>query len=134
MRNVDYQNIPLLSLDLAVKGLETHSIVSNISHNTLMAKELCQNPNDGLTIDESAAIHLYTMEWKPMSHSLHSQLNTALRSNDPKKLIHFLPYHKLFLTALSKLPSVVMTVWRGIKGDLSNEYSVGKVFTWQGFR
>jgi hypothetical protein len=33
---------------------------------------------DGLTQDQSAAIQLYTMEWKPSNQSLYIHINNAL--------------------------------------------------------
>ena len=40
---------------------------------------------------------------------------------------------KLLLTALFKLRSHTMAVWRGVPLDLRKEYEVGKTYTWWGF-
>ncbi|CAF1230301.1 unnamed protein product [Rotaria sp. Silwood1] len=63
-----------------------------------------QHPPDDLTRDESAAIHLYTLEWKGTSESLYSHLNYVLRRGDQEELQPWLKYLKLFLTALVKIP------------------------------
>jgi hypothetical protein len=56
-----YSNEPLLSLeDACIPFIKT---VSNLDTHVQIAKKNCQNPLDNLTTDESASIHLYTMEW-----------------------------------------------------------------------
>ncbi|CAF1447891.1 unnamed protein product [Rotaria sordida] len=62
------------------------------------------NPPDELTRDESASIHLYTMEWSNTSRSLYSHLNHTLKRGDPEELQSWFKYLKLFLTALVKIP------------------------------
>jgi hypothetical protein len=41
-------------------------------------------------------------------------------------------YLKLFITALTQLPSINGTVYRGVKADLSKEYVVGNSYIWWG--
>jgi hypothetical protein len=127
-----YDDIPVLSLNIAIENLE--QIVPKVKRNAWIATERSTNPSDGLTPDESASIQLYTMEWKPSHQSLSSKLNGALRSEDRDQLISYFPYFKLILTALWKLKSIKTTVWRGVQADLSTQYLVGKVFVWWGFR
>ena len=77
--------------------------------------ETPEEPQDGLTIDESAAIRLYTIEWQKPHRSLYSMLNETLKTADRKALQPYFKYFKLFLTALVKLPSVPpQTIWRGV--------------------
>jgi hypothetical protein len=127
-----YEDMPILSLKMSVQNLET--LVSKVTHNAHIATERSADSNSGLTQDESAAICLYTMNWKSNEQSLCTRLNVALRSIDRSHLIPYYFYFKLFLSALCKLRSVKKTVWRGVKADLHNEYPVGKMVIWWGFR
>jgi sugar lactone lactonase YvrE len=99
-----------------------------------LAKQRCKNPPaNGLTLDQSASIMLYSIGWKPFDQCLHIALNTALRSKDRNQLHPWLLYLKLFLTALSQLPSVHQNIYRGVKLNLSREYQIGETLTWWGF-
>ena len=67
---------------------------------------------------------------------LYSILNNALRDHtDVEGKKAFLPYLKLLLTGLNKLPLVRAKVYRGIKADVHDVYSQleNKVFTWWAF-
>ena len=92
------------------------------------AKRNSQKPQDGLSSEMSAAIHLYTMQWEPSHKSLYTQLNTTLRSEKRDTLKPWFSYLKLFLTALHKLPPVKKTIWRGIRGNLLDEYGEDKIW------
>jgi hypothetical protein len=123
-----YEDLPLLPLDMSVEPLE--NIVSNVARNAWIAKErTAENQSDNLTEDESAAIQLYTMEWKSSFH-----LNAALRAQDRRLLVPYFSYLKLILSALCKLRSSRKIVWRGVKADLNSQYPVGKTVVWWGFR
>ena len=64
---------------------------------------------------------------------LYSILNNALRDHtDVEGEKAFLPYLKLLVTGLNKLPLVRTKVYRGIKADVHDVYSQleNKVFTW----
>ncbi|CAF1437460.1 unnamed protein product [Rotaria sp. Silwood1] len=63
-----YQKMPLVTFEEAVKPLM--KIVPEIERNVFIVKQNCQEPEDGLTIDESAAIMLYTYEWTPHEDSI----------------------------------------------------------------
>lgn len=128
----DYEATPLLSLDTAVKTLE--NVVSNVIQYAVIAKDNCIATFDELTRDESAAIQMYTMVWKPIFQSLYMQLNIALRSNDREKLLPYHFYLKLLLHALCKLKSNKTTIWRANATDLTSNYPVGKTFVWRSFR
>ena len=85
----------------------------------------------GMTANEAAAIQLYTQPT-----CLYPQLNSALRNHlHPEALHPFLPYMKLLLTGLNKLPLIRARVYRGINLDLHELYSQlqGKVVTWWSF-
>ncbi|CAF0821056.1 unnamed protein product [Didymodactylos carnosus] len=120
-----YGNVPLMSLDMAVESLKP---IIDILPSVCIAKQNCQHFHDNLTVDESAAIRLYTMQ------SLFKHLNEILRSKVRAELLRpWLPYLKLLLMALYKLPSVKKTVWRGTNLDLSTLYKQGDRCTWWGF-
>ncbi|CAF1435057.1 unnamed protein product [Adineta steineri] len=94
------------------------------------AKTCSPNLADGLTQDMSAAIYLYTME----SPKLYKTLNYTLRSENRQELKDWCSYLKLLLTALYKLKPVgKQTVWRGVKHDISNDYQIGRHYTWWSF-
>lgn len=57
-----YEREPLLSLEEACKPLE-NILDYELQQSIIIAKENSKNPKHGLTPDESAAIHLFTMEW-----------------------------------------------------------------------
>lgn len=72
-----YQEMPLLPLEIAVEPLIPY--IPNIVNHAYAAKNRCQQPSaNKLTINESAAIILYTMSWKPSSTCLYIVLNTTL--------------------------------------------------------
>jgi hypothetical protein len=130
---IEYAEEPLLPLSEACFPL------INILHNLLFyvqmaLDETSQEPPDGLTIDESAAIRLYTIEWTKPHRSLYSMLNHALRNTDREELRPYFKYMKLFLTALAKLPCVPpSTVWRGVTKNVSADFPAGTPVTWWAF-
>jgi hypothetical protein len=93
------------------------------------AKRLASKGTLGLlSLDEVGAVHVYTQE-SPFYHAL----NTALRQRDRQNLGPFLPYLKLLLRGLGKLPRGDSVVHRGVKGDISAAYPTGSEFVWWGF-
>ena len=86
---------------------------------------------EGQTLDEAAAIMLYTQQT-----CLYSRLNKALRDHlHEEKLEPFLPYLKLLLSGLNKLPLVRVRAYRGVTLDLHEQYNLlrDRVFTWWAF-
>jgi len=130
---VGYAEVPLLPLYRACAPLI--DILHNLSFYVQMAlDETPEQPPDGLTIDESAAIRLYTIEWNTPHRSLYSMLNRTLKKDDREHLRPYFMYMKLFLTGLAKLPCVPqLTVWRGVTKDLSTEFPPGTPVTWWAF-
>ncbi|CAF1468950.1 unnamed protein product [Rotaria sp. Silwood1] len=127
-----YDEVPLVPLEIAVEPL-VH-LVPNIQSYAHTAKQQCKKPPpDGMTIDESASIMLYTMGWKPLDKCLYAALNATLRSEDRNKLEPWFLYLKLFLTALSQISSEHRLLFRGIKADLHDKYPKGKTIVWWGF-
>jgi hypothetical protein len=97
-----YEKEPLLSLEKACEPLL--NILDELDENIIIAKKNCRQPADRLTPDESASIHLYTMEWDESNNSLYAVLNRTLRTPERQMLKPWFKYLKLFLTALFKLP------------------------------
>jgi hypothetical protein len=124
-----YEKKPLVPLEEAVKRIKEQ--VTDIDRMVWLAKRDLSLPADGLTSEESAAIRLYTMEWPKHHESIYIQLNRALRSEERDRLRPWFSYLKLILTALYKLPSIKGIVWRGICGDVSEDYK--KDYIWWGF-
>ncbi|CAF0810886.1 unnamed protein product, partial [Didymodactylos carnosus] len=121
-----YEKAPLVSLEEAVEPIQT--LIPNLDSMVKTAKRNSRKPSDDLTPDESAAIHLYTMQWPKPHPSLYTLLNKKLRSQDRDTLILWFSYLKLFLTALHKLPSFKGTIWRGVQGNLSDQYDKDQIW------
>ena len=98
-----------------------------------VAKQRCTKPADGLTQDESAAIMLYTMGWKPRDKCLYVVLNATLREKDREKLTPWFLYLRLLLNALFRLPSMSKIVFRGVKLNLIEQYVMNATVVWWGF-
>jgi len=98
------------------------------SHNWSLDPDRTQIKN--MTVDEAAAIMLYTQEC-----CMYRRLNAALRAHDTVELGPYLPFMKLLLTALYKLPLVNAKVYRGVKLNLAEVYNAlsGKWFSWWSF-
>jgi hypothetical protein len=134
-----YQNVSLVSLKEAIKELYQRSddsirqYVKEIRQKIPEIMQRAENPKDGLTRDESAAIFLYTMQMSPKS--LYTMLNSTLRTEKRDALKPWFSYLKLLITALCKLPPTgKVTVHRGVKQDLSKMYEpIGKKVVWQQF-
>ena len=127
-----YEEMPIVSLEIAVEPLVP--FLPSVQSYAYVAKQRCKNPPpDDLTIDESASIMLYSMGWKPLDKCLYVALNAVLRSKDRDQLEPWFLYLKLFLTALSRLPSTHRFVYRGVKLDLHEDYPKGKTIVWWGF-
>ncbi len=130
---MSYAEEPLLPLVKACAPLINivHDLATYVQ---LSLHETPEQPSDGLTIDESAAIRLYTMEWKAPHRSLYSMLNHTLKTGTRQELRPYFRYLKLLLTALIKLPCVEpLTIWRGVTKDMSAEFPPGTLVTWWSF-
>ncbi|CAF1462503.1 unnamed protein product [Rotaria sordida] len=125
-----YQDKSLISLAEAIEPVS--GFFNEIEDNVFVALHNCQNPANGLTQDESASIHLYTMQFDG-GPSLYLLLNQSLRAKNREELKPWFSFLKLFLTALHKLPSKSGIIWRGVRGiDLSFKYKTGTKFAWWG--
>lgn len=130
---VGYANEPLLPLYKACAPL--NEILHNISFYVQLAlDETPEQPPNELTIDESAAIRLYTIEWEGPHRSLYSMLNRTLKTASREELRPYFKYMKLFVTALAKVPcNPPATVWRGVTKDLSEQFPPETPVTWWAF-
>jgi hypothetical protein len=125
-----YQDQTLASLSESIEPIS--GFFNEIKDNVFIALHNCQNPADDLTQQESASIHLYTMEFHD-GPNLYLLLNQSLRSENHEELKPWFSFLKLFLTALHKLPSQYKTVWCGVKNvDLTSKYKIGTKFAWWG--
>jgi hypothetical protein len=118
-----YRHLPVVSLEEAVKSIDR--FVPHIEDYVEKAKEGCKK-NTPLTINESAAIYLYTMP----DCCFHDRLNKACRTGNPYALEPWFPFLKLFITALRKLPSCSTTMWRGVGDITGSDFLEYDVHTW----
>jgi hypothetical protein len=130
---LEYADEPLLPLAEACAPLA--NILHDLDTYVKMALDgTAAEPPDSLTIDESAAIRLYTIEWSGGHRSLYSILNYTLKCLSREHLRPYFKYMKLFITAIVKLPCAPpCTVWRGVTKDLSKEFPPGTAVTWWAF-
>ena len=120
-----YERLPILPLEKTVE--DTSKLVPDILKHVSIAKEKCTRDSTILTLDESAAIYLYTMP-----SLVYESLNIALRGKNRKLLHPWLPFLKLLITALEKLPPFKDTIWRGVASDETSKFIGGSVYTWWG--
>lgn len=118
-----YQHLSVSTLEKSIEGIVP--IMSGLEVYVSQAKENCTRNNSDLTLDESAAIYLYTM-----SIPFFSKLNEALRAKDRHALKPWFAFLNLFLTALNKLPSLPITVWRAVDGDVGSTFMIEGEQTW----
>ncbi|CAF2985513.1 unnamed protein product [Rotaria socialis] len=123
-----FENMPLVSLEEATQPLLSQ--IPEIEHMVFIIQENRIQPNNGLTIDESSSIALYSMEWSPRKDSFYIVLHGTLRNANREALLPcWHSFLKLFLTALSKLPPTGRrTIYRGVRtvGVLGNGAFFGK--------
>ncbi|CAF1141138.1 unnamed protein product [Adineta steineri] len=126
------EDVSLVPLEDAVEPLIP--FLPDIAYYVPLVKQRCQRqPVDRLSNDESASIMIYTMGWKPVDQCLHVALNRTLRSKERNQLEPLFLYLKLFLTALSRLPSVHQKIYREIEFDLCERYKTDEMIVWYGF-
>eukprot|EP01045_Picozoa_sp_COSAG04_P012313 COSAG04_NODE_824_length_10051_cov_4.830687_2_plen_1826_part_00 len=112
------QGISVLDLEKAISFIEgpgtpTQAVLKAACTVALdAAKKLLPDDPHGLTLDDIAAIHLYTQE-----DPIYTALNKALRSDDRDTVKAYWGYIKLLQSALFKLPKdeTGTTLNRGIK-------------------
>ena len=128
-----YENMPVVSLEEAVDPLT--SLVPDVERMAWTVKQNQFDDEYSLTDDELASILLYTMEWEPRDKSFYIILNKTLQEANRQLLRPWFLYLRLIMTSLAKLPLETnrLTVYRGVKLDLSAQYPKGSTVTWWGF-
>lgn len=130
---IGYAQEPLLPLADACTPLV--DIIYDISQYVSIALErTSKHPSNGLTKDEAAAIHLYTMEWNDGEKSVYFVLNCTLKKPDREELRPWFKYLKLLLTGLVKIPCATpQTVWRGVRKNVTQDFPRGTEIIWWSF-
>jgi hypothetical protein len=123
----DYWQHTLLPLHEALQPVMSQ--FDQLGRSIHEAKNQCCYPSKhNLTREESAAVFLYTMDCG--DNSFYKVLNEALRSENRRALRSWFGFLKLFDTALAKLPNVQDCVWRGVNGNISQQFKKGETVTW----
>jgi hypothetical protein len=117
-----YKDRNLKSLEEAVESIK--ECVDNVSEYANQAKRGC-TINTQLTRNESAAIYLYTMDTP-----FYKKLNETLQAENPRALVPWFDFLNLFITALAKLPSRPITVWRGLANIDGFSFGEDHEFIW----
>ena len=119
-----FETMPLVPIEQSVERLV--GMITNVKKYALKAKEVVKrkySPSDVLTIDEAAAICLYTMQWlKEEGDSVYRAMNHDLENKDREALKPWFPYLRLLLTGLLKLPPIRCHVFRGVNKALHENY------------
>ncbi|CAF3648165.1 unnamed protein product [Rotaria socialis] len=116
----------LVSIDEALK-----SIVADVRTNPMIceAKRKARQSSDGLTLNESMSIYLYTMGSLEENNYFYKLLNEKLRTKQREDLKPWLSYLKNFLTGLHKLPSIQTKVWCGFHGNI-DDFNKENIILW----
>lgn len=127
-----FAQVQEVSLDVAVSSLALY--VPEVENMVYVVKEkLREKPEGLLTVDQAAAIMLYTLEWSTRQTSLYYILNVKLRTENRAELHPWFPYLKLFVTGLARLPAVSSAVYRVTNGCDLSKYPKGNDIKWWGF-
>ncbi len=118
--------LPAVSLPDALAPLEAkmRGLAQLVAHARGVA---AKQTSSALALDELAAVHLYTL-----GSGFYKMLNEALRHTDRKQAWLYLPYLRLLLAALAKLPRTRQPLYRGVARDLRTDYAAGRTVTWWG--
>ena len=123
----NYSTLQSLPLEQALEPIIPR--INQLDQYIQTAKVKCHFPSEhGLTLDESAAIFLYTMEWD--NTSLYQVMKRDVHSKDQSTFSSWFSYLKLFTTAVQKLPSSRMNVWRGVNKDSISRFTKDEEFIW----
>jgi hypothetical protein len=129
----DLFSVPIIDLESSLSSISEPMFLNYITISKQFSKNyLFNNPQDILSVDEIAAINLYTREWDSPIYKL---LNADLRKNDRAVLKKWFPYLRLLMSGLLKLPQVTEILWRGFNSDQDQEsiYIQGRKIYWWGF-
>eukprot|EP00455_Lapot_gusevi_P040423 TRINITY_DN4572_c0_g2_i1.p1 TRINITY_DN4572_c0_g2~~TRINITY_DN4572_c0_g2_i1.p1 ORF type:complete len:486 (+),score=67.89 TRINITY_DN4572_c0_g2_i1:111-1568(+) len=121
---------PLLSLAECLQPCGMPDLAVYVKCACFFANNLWRNKRNqqlqcALTADEIAAIHLYTQDSPFYQH-----LNSMLRDANRSVLQPWLPYLKLFLTGLRKLPFYEGSLFRGVRKSVAEQPAQGDMMVW----
>ena len=127
-----YEKKPKVSLEEAIKPIK--NAMPDIDHMVHIVKKKCVVRKTDLSLNESAAIMLYTLEWSPSETSFYVILNNTLRSKNRRELVPWFSYLRLLLSALSKLPPCTpRLLYRGVDMDQGELYNTDDDCIWWSF-
>ncbi|CAF1138294.1 unnamed protein product [Didymodactylos carnosus] len=121
----DYLSSPLVSLEISLE--KVIPLIDNLQHYTEIAIQHCHS-SDRLTQAESAALHLYTMEWG--DRSFYHIFNNALQDANRAALKPWSPYLKPLDTALKNLPSTKLILQCAVHAEVSRSFKHGQLLAW----
>jgi hypothetical protein len=130
--------VPLVTFEESLKSLQ--GIVPNLdeieARCTMFANDLrfSNKLTNGITVDEAAAINLYTTETSSEKrHNFYFLLNESLRDPNRVGVQAFLPYMRLLFNALGKLEPYVSDrqLYRTIRGSFA--YKSNQTVRWWAF-
>ena len=140
---------PLVSeLTPPVPNLDARAAAAVEFAEELLKSSSGDGDKEPLTLQEIAAVNLYTQSWPKPENSIHARLNGLLRERDRTLLTPWFMYFKLLMKALAKLAlpkkgaidssggssSSKQVVWRGVAKSLGDKYApLGKKFYWWAF-
>lgn len=119
---------PIVTFEQSIEPLLP--ILPKIQTYVQIVKDKCNNPADGLTSDQSASIMIYSMGWQPLNECLYVVLNRTLCSMNRENLQPWILYLKLLFSAVLRLPSIYLTVYRSSQFDLKQQYKKNETFYW----
>lgn len=111
-------------------------VLRSVSSRTDQLRELirlaitkCHFPSEHhLTLDESAAIYLFTMKWE--KDSFYELLQRDLQSNDSSLVQSWSPYLQFFHSAVLKLPNTRVKVWSRTTEDFCETLTIDNELVW----
>eukprot|EP01041_Mallomonas_annulata_P042203 gene42203-biopygen11048 len=117
----------VLSARDTIPELDTDVFTLNVDLAMECAEEdMISNPAvaaaDNMTVDEVAAIKMFTMTVEPPTTAFYYLLNKALREEDRA---HVKPFVKILWLLMQAMRKALPVVYRGVKGDLSATYRKG---------
>ena len=122
-----YGNQPLVLLEQTIKPFR--SLIRDVEEMILKFNQNCQNSQDDLSFDELASIKLFTLEGMPRQSSFYFISNKTLRSPNRDQLSSWFLILRLFMFAISKIPSTAhRLIYRETKMDVSEDFPEGKKF------